>query len=103
MPRPPACRPSPVTGSVPSPCEWAQTTESSASPACRAAPRFCKPGFPGVIVVEGEESDVAEYVRLIKSLRWQVNPPLPVIPEADLVAAHASDGAVVQRVQERPG
>mmetsp|Transcript_31953 Transcript_31953/g.80713 ORF Transcript_31953/g.80713 Transcript_31953/m.80713 type:complete len:147 (+) Transcript_31953:119-559(+) len=42
--------------------EWARTLRLGG---------FCKPGFPGVIVVEGEESDVAEYVRLIKSLRWQ--------------------------------
>eukprot|EP00873_Tetraselmis_striata_P015851 jgi/Tetstr1/436115/TSEL_024962.t1 len=64
--------------------EWARTLRLGG---------FCKPGFPGVIVVEGEESDVAEYVRLIKSLRWQVNPPLPVIPEADLaMGVRAEEG-----------
>jgi hypothetical protein len=32
---------------------------------------FCKPGFPGVLIVEGEADDVAEYVKRIQRLRWQ--------------------------------
>ncbi|KAL3678672.1 hypothetical protein R1sor_021628 [Riccia sorocarpa] len=32
---------------------------------------FCKPGFPGVLIVEGEGRNVAEYVKRIQRLRWQ--------------------------------
>jgi len=32
---------------------------------------FSKPGFPGIIVVEGAEDGVQEYVRRLKQLRWQ--------------------------------
>lgn len=32
---------------------------------------FCKPGFPGVLIFEGEADHVAEYVRRIQRLRWQ--------------------------------
>ncbi|KXZ46626.1 hypothetical protein GPECTOR_42g837 [Gonium pectorale] len=31
----------------------------------------CKPGFPGVIVVEGHSADVAEFLSRIRSLSWQ--------------------------------
>ena len=32
---------------------------------------FCKPGFPGVIAVEGEAAACAEYVGELRALRWQ--------------------------------
>ncbi|BBN20094.1 hypothetical protein MPTK1_8g16390 [Marchantia polymorpha subsp. ruderalis] len=32
---------------------------------------FCKPGFPGVLIFEGESENVAEYVKRIQRLRWQ--------------------------------
>ena len=32
---------------------------------------YSKPGFPGVIVCEGEEPEVAEFVHRIRQLRWQ--------------------------------
>ncbi|CAM6108777.1 unnamed protein product [Calypogeia fissa] len=32
---------------------------------------FCKPGFPGILVFEGEADDVSEYVKRIQRLRWQ--------------------------------
>ena len=32
---------------------------------------FSKPGFPGIVVVEGLEEDAAEYVQRLKRLRWQ--------------------------------
>lgn len=32
---------------------------------------FCKPGFPGIIVAEGKQADVEEYIRRIWQLRWQ--------------------------------
>eukprot|EP00252_Welwitschia_mirabilis_P013881 TRINITY_DN3069_c0_g1_i1.p1 TRINITY_DN3069_c0_g1~~TRINITY_DN3069_c0_g1_i1.p1 ORF type:complete len:290 (+),score=56.71 TRINITY_DN3069_c0_g1_i1:131-1000(+) len=32
---------------------------------------YCKPGFPGIIVVEGEKRDVDVYVKQLQSLRWQ--------------------------------
>ncbi|BBN20093.1 hypothetical protein MPTK1_8g16380 [Marchantia polymorpha subsp. ruderalis] len=32
---------------------------------------YCKPGFPGVLIFEGDAENVAEYVRRIKRLRWQ--------------------------------
>jgi len=34
--------------------------------------RFSKPGFPGVVIVEGAEEDAAEYVARLKQLRWQM-------------------------------
>mmetsp|Transcript_5662 Transcript_5662/g.15859 ORF Transcript_5662/g.15859 Transcript_5662/m.15859 type:complete len:85 (-) Transcript_5662:698-952(-) len=33
---------------------------------------FSKPGFPGVVIVEGAEEDAAEYVARLKQLRWQM-------------------------------
>ena len=32
---------------------------------------FSKPGFPGIVVIEGLEEDAAEYVQRLKRLRWQ--------------------------------
>ena len=32
---------------------------------------YSKPGFPGIIVCEGEKADVIEYLRRIRQLRWQ--------------------------------
>lgn len=32
---------------------------------------YCKPGFPGVLIFEGEGSNVADYLKRIKRLRWQ--------------------------------
>lgn len=32
---------------------------------------FCKPGFPGIIVCEGLESDVADFISSIRQLKWQ--------------------------------
>ena len=32
---------------------------------------YCKYGWPGIVIVEGLESDVQEYVQIISSLRWQ--------------------------------
>lgn len=32
---------------------------------------YSKPGFPGVIVCEGAEDDVREYVARIRALQWQ--------------------------------
>ena len=32
---------------------------------------FCKPGFPGVLVVEGDEPGCEEFVRSIRNLKWQ--------------------------------
>ena len=32
---------------------------------------LCKPGFPGVIVVEGDEERCEEFVRAIRTLKWQ--------------------------------
>ncbi|KAL2609849.1 hypothetical protein R1flu_028422 [Riccia fluitans] len=32
---------------------------------------YCKPGFPGVLIFEGESKNAAEYVRRIKRLKWQ--------------------------------
>lgn len=32
---------------------------------------YCKPGFPGIIVCEGAEDDVTEYVSRIRQMRWQ--------------------------------
>lgn len=31
----------------------------------------CKPGFPGVVVVEGAEDDVREFVARVRSMPWQ--------------------------------
>jgi acylphosphatase len=31
----------------------------------------CKHGYPGMLLVEGEESSVKKYIKEIKSLRWQ--------------------------------
>lgn len=31
----------------------------------------CKPGFPGVVVVEGAEDDAREFVARVRSLPWQ--------------------------------
>ncbi|KAK9791180.1 hypothetical protein WJX73_009614 [Symbiochloris irregularis] len=32
---------------------------------------YCKPGFPGIIVCEGLESDVAAFIAGIRQLKWQ--------------------------------
>lgn len=32
---------------------------------------FCKPGFPGVIVCEGEDTEVDSFVHSLRALRWQ--------------------------------
>ncbi|KAH9297914.1 hypothetical protein KI387_029596, partial [Taxus chinensis] len=32
---------------------------------------YCKPGFPGIIIVEGEKCDVDIYVKQLQNLRWQ--------------------------------
>ncbi|XP_057820088.2 uncharacterized protein LOC131033001 isoform X1 [Cryptomeria japonica] len=32
---------------------------------------YCKPGFPGIIIVEGEKCDVDTYVKQLQNLRWQ--------------------------------
>ncbi|KAL3678670.1 hypothetical protein R1sor_021626 [Riccia sorocarpa] len=32
---------------------------------------YCKPGFPGVLIFEGEAKNAAEYLRRIKRLKWQ--------------------------------
>lgn len=32
---------------------------------------FCKPGFPGIIVVEGDEGDCREFVARVRALPWQ--------------------------------
>jgi hypothetical protein len=32
---------------------------------------YSKPGFPGVIICEGAEDDVREYVARIRALQWQ--------------------------------
>ena len=33
---------------------------------------FCKIGYPGLLLVEGPEENVAEYVRLLQRLRWKL-------------------------------
>lgn len=38
---------------------------------CVPAPAPCNAGFPGVLVVEGEEGAVQEYVQRVRSLGWQ--------------------------------
>ncbi|KAJ7541109.1 hypothetical protein O6H91_10G046500 [Diphasiastrum complanatum] len=32
---------------------------------------YCKPGFPGVLIFEGEDDNVSEYVKRIQKLHWQ--------------------------------
>jgi len=32
---------------------------------------FSKPGFPGIVICEGRDSDVKEYCRRLKAMRWQ--------------------------------
>lgn len=32
---------------------------------------FCKPGFPGVLVAAGRESELGPYVRELREMRWQ--------------------------------
>ena len=32
---------------------------------------YSKPGFPGIIICEGQQEDVAEYVHRIRQMRWQ--------------------------------
>ncbi|KAI9137527.1 hypothetical protein BKA69DRAFT_1128135 [Paraphysoderma sedebokerense] len=31
----------------------------------------CKPGYPGILVVEGLDEDITEYISRLKALRWQ--------------------------------
>lgn len=31
----------------------------------------CKPGYPGIVIVEGESANVDDFVEQIKQLRWQ--------------------------------
>lgn len=32
---------------------------------------YCKPGFPGIIVIEGEKGSVDTYLKQLQNLRWQ--------------------------------
>eukprot|EP01018_Ginkgo_biloba_P004237 Gb_36948 [translate_table: standard] len=32
---------------------------------------YCKPGFPGIIVIEGEKCEVDTYLKQLQNLRWQ--------------------------------
>lgn len=32
---------------------------------------YCKPGFPGIIVIEGEKDSVDTYLKQLQNLRWQ--------------------------------
>eukprot|EP01135_Chromosphaera_perkinsii_P007572 Nk52_evm28s914 gene=Nk52_evmTU28s914 len=32
---------------------------------------YSKPGYPGIVVVEGENEDVSEYIRRLKALKWK--------------------------------
>ncbi|KAL1499839.1 hypothetical protein AB1Y20_012524 [Prymnesium parvum] len=48
---------------------------------------FSKPGFPGVVVVGGDERECGEYVRRVRALRWQAmevrwegEPPADALP-----------------------
>ena len=45
--------------------------EIVAAARCRWLRGFCKPGFPGIIVIEGSEVGCDEFVDAIRGLRWQ--------------------------------
>ena len=53
--------------------------------------RFSKPGFPGVVIVEGADDSAAEYILRLKQLRWQVR-------SRSSGAAHASEVSVAPSV-----
>jgi iron only hydrogenase large subunit-like protein len=50
---------------------------------------FSKPGFPGVVVVEGLVSDVREYVGRVRALQWQA---MQVRAEHTVCCAACSNG-----------
>ncbi|GAQ82092.1 hypothetical protein KFL_001000140 [Klebsormidium nitens] len=43
-------------------CEWSKELRLGG---------YCKPGFPGVLIFEGQEEDVHEYQQRLQHLRWQ--------------------------------
>ncbi|EFJ06957.1 hypothetical protein SELMODRAFT_448622 [Selaginella moellendorffii] len=32
---------------------------------------YCKPGFPGILIIEAEDTNITEYVKRVRHLRWQ--------------------------------
>lgn len=48
---------------------------------------FSKPGYPGVVVVEGEESRCDDFVRDLRRLRWCVQWPIPSLSARGAVRA----------------
>ena len=33
---------------------------------------FCKVGYPGILIVEGEDCNIVQYIRLLQQLRWKL-------------------------------
>ncbi|KAL4422630.1 hypothetical protein ABPG75_008827 [Micractinium tetrahymenae] len=69
---------------------------------------WSKPGFPGVVLVEGAVDNVAEYVSRLRQLRWQsmavrAEEDLPLCSQQELEAARAAPQGVQELGEEEMG